>query len=81
MVPLTWITPNPHLELLNVTSLNDALILHVKSTCSCASCPNCSMLSSRPHSCYMRKLQDLPISGIPVELVLLTRKWFCDNSA
>ncbi|MED0668086.1 transposase family protein [Bacillus badius] len=42
-------------------------------------CPNCVTHSSHPHSRYTRKVQDLPISGQPVQLLTLTRKWFCEN--
>lgn len=45
-----------------------------------AFCPNCNLPSTRPHSRYTRKIQDLPINKQKVIFTLVTRKWFCDHS-
>ena len=42
-------------------------------------CPLCQTPSSRIHSCYRRRLKDLPMSGKPVTLTLWVRKFFCDR--
>jgi hypothetical protein len=34
-------------------------------------------VSTRVHSRYRRHLADLPVSGRPVEVVLLVRRFFC----
>lgn len=44
-------------------------------------CPCCQERSHRAHSRYTRCVQDLPIFDQPVELIILTRKWFCGNPA
>lgn len=48
----------------------------IRESCLCSSCHH---LSSRPHSRYTRVIQDLPIAGQPVSLLLIFRKWFCDS--
>ncbi|WP_244151192.1 transposase family protein [Parageobacillus thermantarcticus] len=51
----------------------------VKSIRESSPCPACHHVSSRPHSRYTRIIQDLPIAGQPVSLLLISRKWFCDS--
>ncbi len=46
--------------------------------CQAASvCPCCGSRSSRVHSRYWRTLADLPWEGIPVQILLRARKFFC----
>ena len=40
-------------------------------------CPACGTVSRRVHSRYRRKLADLPWEGLPVVILLQTRKFFC----
>jgi transposase len=42
-----------------------------------AACPLCSQSSTRVHSRYERKLADLPWYGVPVQVILHTRRFFC----
>jgi len=42
-------------------------------------CPGCARFSSRIHSYYERHLADLPWNGIPVEVRLRTRRFFCNT--
>lgn len=42
-----------------------------------ACCPLCGTASRQVHSRYQRKLGDLPWEGIPVSILLQTRKFFC----
>lgn len=79
MLSIPWSSPDPNLELLQVSPIYDSFILTLKSTRTSNPCPSCSKQSSRIHSQYTRRVQDLPISGKPVELLILTRRWFCDN--
>lgn len=79
MPSISWSSPSPDIELLHVTYSNNLLLLTVKSTRTSASCPLCQNLASRKHSHYTRKVQDLPICDKSVELLLLTKRWFCDN--
>ncbi|WP_224994354.1 transposase family protein [Cesiribacter sp. SM1] len=69
----------PEFEVL-ATSVTEAKVtLQLQFTASTAYCPLCNSLSTRIHSRYVRKLQDLPISGKVVELRLCTRKFFCQQ--
>jgi len=43
-------------------------------------CPDCGTWSSRVHSGYVRKLNDLPIGGRRVQLIVRARRFFCDAS-
>jgi transposase len=42
-----------------------------------APCPSCKQPASHVHSRYTRTLKDLPWSGIPVQLQLIVRRFFC----
>ena len=42
-----------------------------------AVCPSCGSRSTRVHSRYWRTLADLPWQGIPVQISLRARKYFC----
>lgn len=46
-----------------------------------ASCPDCGEPSWRVHSRYVRSLADLPWQGVPVQLELRSRRFFCDALA
>ena len=51
-------------------------------TCRALSiCPLCGTASRRVHSRYRRKLQDLPWEGMPVVVLLQTRRFFCVESS
>jgi transposase len=43
-----------------------------------SACPECGGRASRVHSRYRRRLRDLPLSGQPVRLILLARRFRCD---
>ena len=53
--------------------------LYVESTSEQARCPYCGTVSSKVHSTYLRKLQDLPMQGKKVVICLTNRKYFCVN--
>jgi transposase len=48
---------------------------------SSSACPACGTCSSRVHSCYQRRLKDLPWERLPVMVILETRKFFCTEAA
>ena len=43
------------------------------------SCPECGGASTSRHSRHVRRLQDLPIQGVPVVLELRLGRWRCLN--
>lgn len=79
MTSIPWSSPDPNLELLHISSTNESLLLTLKSTSNSSPCPSCSKQSSRIHSQYTRMVQDLPISDKSVDLLLLTKRFFCDS--
>ncbi len=56
----------------------DHITLVVRVARRAVACPGCAQFSSRIHSYYQRRLADLPWNGIPVEIQLRTRRFFCD---
>jgi zinc-finger of transposase IS204/IS1001/IS1096/IS1165 len=54
----------------------DHIILMLRAVRRTAACPGCAQLSSRIHSYYERRLDDLPWNGIPVRICLRTRRFF-----
>ena len=59
----------------------DKIIFEISSEISTANCPYCGKESKRIHSRYQREIQDLPMQGKKVVLLVSTRKFFCDNDA
>jgi transposase len=66
-----------HLEQLPVTE--ERITFLVRLTTESGRCPDCQVASSRVHSRYQRTLEDLPSSGLPVQVRLQVRRFFCDN--
>ena len=56
------------------------VLLRVRSARASSSCPKCGMPSVRIHSRYLRRLADLPLSGLGVRLVLLARRFRCEDA-
>lgn len=72
--------PDPSFWRLSLISLLPGhIVLHLEPLCSSSHCPLCDVESTRVHSRYQRKPWDLPWSTWPVQLVVHTRKFFCDN--
>jgi transposase len=57
----------------------DHITLLVRAFRPVAACPGCARPSYRIHSYYERRLADLPWNGIPVEIRVRTRRFFCDT--
>lgn len=79
MSSIPWSSPAHDLELMNIYPSNESLLLTLKCNRNSSTCPACLAKSSRIHSLYTRKVQDLPIGEKSVELVILARRWFCEN--
>ena len=71
--------PDKRLRYISYESEGETYIIHAESTSSEAECPYCGIVSSKIHSIYTRRLQDLPIQGKKVKLALHNRKYFCVN--
>ncbi|TDQ32149.1 transposase family protein [Aureibacillus halotolerans] len=46
-----------------------------------AKCPHCGTNSSRRHSRYTRKIQDVPMVDKEVHVLLCSNKWFCTGAS
>ena len=55
------------------------IIMEIGSTVKSLRCPYCGIMSHKVHSRYQREIQDLPIQGKHVVLLVTTRKMFCSN--
>jgi transposase len=54
------------------------LMIHVEQK---PACPVCGEVSRSPHSCYGRRLQDLPWQGVSVQLWATVGRFRCRNSS
>jgi transposase len=62
----------------SITAVDDQSVrLELTSERADVACPVCGTLATRVHSRYQRTLADLPWQGLPVQLCLTTRRFFC----
>jgi hypothetical protein len=79
---LTCLLPDPttlRLDQLAVTTDGAALAFAISSIQACGHCPLCGQEAIRVHSHYHRTVADLPGGGLPVQLTLTVRRFFCDQ--
>ncbi len=69
-----------YLQLHQLETTEEELLLTVSSTQSEGKCPVCGAVATRVQSHYQRTLQDLPWSGLRVRLRLHVRRFFCPNA-
>jgi transposase len=62
-----------------ITLRPDHIALHLEPVRRVVSCPECGVVSKRVHSRYQRTPWDLPWAQWPVQLIVHSRKFFCDN--
>jgi transposase len=67
------------IEYVSSELIGDAIEIKIESRRDMGTCPYCGKTSEKIHSHYTRILQDLPIQGKKVRLVLNNRKYFCLN--
>lgn len=63
-----------------ISLLGESLVIEASSSQSGSVCPTCGCKSDRRHSKYIRTLVDLPTSGYDVKILILSGKYFCDNT-
>jgi transposase len=71
--------PEKYLKVIDVTDSKDRIIISLKSVTSKCECPGCDMILSEYHGTYTRKVQDLPILGKNVQLLINVREYQCRN--
>ena len=67
------------LECIEIQIDERQIIMEMESTRDVLECPYCGDESAKLHSKYQRRVQDLPVQGKQVMMVLSTRKLFCQN--
>jgi transposase len=75
------ITPRPpgsDIQILHVRDEEDAYVVFATSSAP-ARCPDCEASSASRHGTHRRRLQDLPIQGLPVTLQVSLPRWRCPN--
>jgi transposase len=80
MQPSTLLPDVAEVVLESIRSDRNAITLLVHAARSRSVCPRCASPSARIHSHYERKLADLPWNGIPVQIRLHTRRFFCETA-
>jgi zinc-finger of transposase IS204/IS1001/IS1096/IS1165 len=68
------------LQLQQVETTEEGLVLVVKATAPERTCPVCGSATMRVQSHYQRTLQDLPWGGLRVQFRLHVRRFFCSNA-
>lgn len=74
---ITALDPNYQLDKYHIK--NNVVVFYISSKMSEVKCPYCGTLSSKVHSSYEREIQDLPMQGKKVILLVDTRKMRCMN--
>ncbi|NNJ12807.1 transposase family protein [Chloroflexales bacterium ZM16-3] len=67
------------LHLTAVAIAPDGVVADLQTTATIIDCPTCQMPTQRVHSYYQRRLADLPLAQVPVQLHLHVRRFRCDN--
>lgn len=71
---------DPSLWRLSLIALHPGrIVIHLSPVRPAVSCPDCSSKSTRIHSRYDRHPRDVPWALWPIQLVVHSRKFFCDN--
>lgn len=70
---------DPAYELIQYRIKEDKVIFHIASTIAELECPFCGRKTSKVHSIYEREIQDLPMQGKKVILLVDIRKMRCMN--
>lgn len=70
---------DPALNYLTYEVHEHNIIITIESSQHEIVCPYCGKTSSRIHSIYQRKFQDLPLQDKQVTIILNNKKYFCDN--
>jgi transposase len=77
MNPGTLIPSSAEVELICLRPKAGSIQVELRACQAASVCPCCGSRSSRVHSRYWRTLADLPWQGIPVQILLRARKFFC----
>ena len=71
--------PHEYVKITDVINKSDKIEIHLKSVTRECDCPGCDTKLTKYHGTYLRKVQDLPILGKNVELLINIREYQCTN--
>ena len=71
--------PVEYLKIIDVTDSESKITIRLKSITSECECPTCNAILTDYHGTYTRKVQDLPILGKHVQLLINIREYKCHN--
>jgi transposase len=72
------LTDLPEIRIETILRDHDGYTVHARSA-GHTNCPDCETLSTARKDTYRRRLQDLPIQGVPVRLERQITRWRCRN--
>jgi len=79
MLSLSRYYPEKYLKITDITDSSTKIIIKLKSVTRECKCPGCNTVLSEYHGTYERKVQDLPVFGKSVQLLINVREYQCDN--
>jgi transposase len=79
--PTLFLDLPTHLRLEQIEITSNMLTVSLAVETSEAACPLCQHRSHRIHSHYTRTLADLPCAAKALRLLVLVRRFFCENEA
>ena len=71
----------PGFTIQDINESDQEFIIRAQSVSVSGICPSCQTISTRIHSYHHRRPQDLPISEHSVQLVLVVKRFRCQNPA
>ena len=71
--------PNEYLKVTDVIDTNTRITIRLKSITDECECPGCRTILTNYHGTYERKVQDLPVFGKNVQLLINIREYQCIN--
>lgn len=71
--------PEEYLKITDIVETADRIIIRLKSVTNECRCPSCERILTDYHGTYERTVQDLPILGKNVQLLVNTREYKCLN--
>jgi len=68
------------MEIIGHDVTEEQVTIHIKSRTREVNCPKCGEVTRAYHSTYIRKIQDLPILGKSVRIIVTAYRYKCENA-
>ena len=72
--------PKDKLQLIKIEQTKDTIHIYLKSKTKSCVCPKCGQSTEEYHGTYVRHVQDLPILGKNVQLLIKAHEYKCTNA-